>query len=307
VGLNGLTSKEEAEYPTYRDYLSAVQGKVNAEVFAKLQADPAGDNYHYSRGSDYDDMELSILERYKLINNPEGNSVSSENSPESYDISYKRTPDLEDINQDFTLNEYEKYYQYHISMRPEDLQVGRNYIVDKRVSSVKLRNGKVEDATWYQFRIPADEYEKAVGGINGVNSIRFMRMNLTNFEHPIVLRFATLDLIRSEWRTYEQALYNTQTAPTISGSVNVSSVNIEENGDREPVNYVLPPGISRVLDPSQPQLRQDNEQALCIKVTDLNTGDARAIYKNINIDLRQYNRLQMFSHANAYINDVTGL
>ena len=307
VGLNGLTSKEEAEFPTYRDYLSAVQGKVSAAAFAKLQADPAGDNYHYSRGTDYDDMELGILERYKFINNSEGNSVSSENSPESYDISYKRTPDLEDINQDYTLNEYEKYYQYHISMRPQDLQVGRNYIVDKRVSSVKLRNGKVEDATWYQFRIPVDEYEKAVGGINGVNSIRFMRMYLTNFEQPIVLRFATLDLIRSEWRTYEQALYNTQTAPTISGSVNVSSVNIEENGDREPVNYVLPPGISRVLDPSQPQLRQDNEQALCIKVTDLNTGDARAIYKNINIDLRQYNRLQMFTHANAMINDVTGL
>lgn len=307
VGLNGLTSTEEAEFPTYRNYLSAVQGKVSAEAFARLQADPAGDNYHYSRGSDYDDQQLSILERYKFINNPEGNSVASEDSPESYDISYKRMPDLEDINQDYTLNEYEKYYQYHISMRPEDLQVGRNYIVDKRVSSVKLRNGKIEDATWYQFRIPVDEYEKAVGGINGVNSIRFMRMYLTNFEQPVVLRFATLDLIRSEWRTYEQPLYNTQTAPSISGSVNVSSVNIEENGDREPVNYVLPPGISRVLDPSQPQLRQDNEQALCIKVADLNTGDARAIYKNINIDLRQYNRLQMFTHANAFINDVTGL
>ena len=307
VGLNGLTSAEEAQYPTYRDYLSAVQGKVSAEAFARLQADPAGDTYHYSRGRDYDEQQLGILERYKYINNPEGNSVSSEDSPESYDISYKRTPDLEDINQDYTLGEYEKYYQYHISMRPEDLQVGRNYIVDKRVSSVKLRNGKTEDATWYQFRIPVDEYEKAVGGINGVNSIRFMRMYLTNFEQPVVLRFATLDLIRSEWRTYEQPLYNTQTAPSISGSVNVSSVNIEENGDREPVNYVLPPGISRVLDPSQPQLRQDNEQALCIKVADLNTGDARAIYKNINIDLRQYNRLQMFTHANAFINDVTGL
>ena len=307
VGLDGLTSAEETEYPTYRDYLSAVQGKVNADVFAKFQTDPAGDNYHYSRGSDYDEQQLSILERYKYINNTEGNSVASENSPESYDISYKRTPDIEDINQDYTLGEYEKYYQYHISMRPEDLQVGRNYIVDKRVSSVKLRNGNTEEATWYQFRIPVDEYEKAVGGINGVNSIRFMRMYLTNFEQPIVLRFATLDLIRAEWRTYEQALYNTQTAPTISGSVNVSSVNIEENGDREPVNYVLPPGISRVLDHSQPQLRQDNEQALCIKVADLNTGDARAIYKNINIDLRQYNRLQMFTHANALINDVTGL
>lgn len=307
VGLDGLSNEEEAAFPTYRDYLSAIQSKVSAEAFAKFQADPAGDNYHHYRGSDHDDGQVGILERYKYINNTEGNSVASEDSPESYDISYKRTPDVEDINQDYTLGEYEKYYQYYISMRPEDLQVGRNYIVDKRVSSVKLRNGNTEEATWYQFRIPVDEYEKAVGGINGLNSIRFMRMYLTGFEQPIVLRFATLDLIRAEWRTYGQALYNTATAPTVSGSVNVSSVNIEENGDREPVNYVLPPGISRVLDPSQPQLRQDNEQALCIKVTDLNTGDARAIYKNINIDLRQYNRLQMFTHANAPVNDVTGL
>ena len=307
VGLDGLSNEEEAAFPTYRDYLSAIQSKVSAEAFAKFQADPAGDNYHHYRGSDHDDGQVGILERYKYINNTEGNSVASEDSPESYDISYKRTPDVEDINQDYTLGEYEKYYQYYISMRPEDLQVGRNYIVDKRVSSVKLRNGNTEEATWYQFRIPVDEYEKAVGGINGLNSIRFMRMYLTGFEQPIVLRFATLDLIRAEWRTYGQALYNTTTAPTVSGSVNVSSVNIEENGDREPVNYVLPPGISRVLDPSQPQLRQDNEQALCIKVTDLNTGDARAIYKNINIDLRQYNRLQMFTHANAPVNDVTGL
>ncbi|MBQ4002867.1 MAG: hypothetical protein II600_02710, partial [Bacteroidaceae bacterium] len=33
-----------------------------------------------------------------------------------------------------------------------------------------------------------------------------------------------------------------------------SSINIEENNDKEPVNYILPPGISRVVDPSQPQL-----------------------------------------------------
>lgn len=307
VGLNGLSSAEEAEFPTYRDYLSNIQGKVTPEVFAKFQADPAGDDYHYARGSDYDREEKSILERYKYITHTEGNSVASEDSPESYDISYKRTPDIEDINQDYTLNEYEKYYQYHISMRPEDLQVGRNYIVDKRISNVKLRNGNTEEAVWYQFRIPVDDYEKAVGGINGFNSIRFVRMYLTNFEQPIVMRFATLDLIRSEWRTYEQALYNNVTAPSVSGTLTISSVNIEENGDREPVNYVLPPGISRVLDPSQPQLRQDNEQSLCIKVSDLGTGDARAIYKNINIDLRQYQQLQMFTHANAFVNDVTNL
>lgn len=307
VGLNGLSSADEAEFPTYRDYLSTLSGVLSPEVYERFKQDPAADDYHYSRGTDYDEERRSILDRYKYINNPEGNSVASEDSPESYDISYKRTPDVEDINQDYTLGEYEKYYQYHISMRPEDLQVGRNHIVDKRVSSVKLRNGEFADATWYQFRIPVDDYEKAVGGINGFTSIRFVRMYLTNFEQPIVLRFATLDLIRSEWRTYEQPLSNGQTTAGTGGSLNVSSVNIEENGDREPVNYVLPPGITRVVDPSQPQLRQDNEQALCIKVTDLGTADARAIYKNINIDLRRYGHLQMFAHANALTDDVTGL
>ena len=302
VGLNGLSSIDEAEFPTYRDYLSNIQGVVSPLIFEKFKTDPAGDNYHYSRGAEHDQEQRSILERYKYINNTEGNNVTTEGF-----LPYKNSPDVEDINQDYTLNEYEKYYQYHINMRPEHMQVGQNYIVDKRVSSVKLRNGKTEDATWYQFRIPVKEYEKAVGGINGFTSIRFARMFLTNFEQPIVLRFATLDLIRSEWRTYEQALNSNNSAPSISGTLNVSSVNIEENGDREPVNYVLPPGISRVVDPSQPQLRQDNEQALCIKVTDLNTGDARAIYKNINIDLRQYKRLQMFNHANALLNDVTEL
>jgi hypothetical protein len=60
----------------------------------------------------------------------------------------------------------------------------------------------------------------------------------------------------------------------------VSTVNIEENSDRDPVSYTLPPGVSRVLDPSQPQIRQENEQALSLKITDLAAQDARAVYKN---------------------------
>lgn len=58
--------------------------------------------------------------------------------------------------------------------------------------------------TWYQFRIPLRDYEDNVGGITDFNSIRFMRMFLTNFEKPIVLRFGTFDLVRGEWRVYEQ-------------------------------------------------------------------------------------------------------
>lgn len=304
IGLDGLNSEEEKNYGAYKEFLMAIQGKVNPAVYDSLLLDPANDNYHYFRGSDYDAEQRSILERYKRINLPEGNSRSNENENESYDTSYKTTPDVEDINQDYTLNEYEKYYQYKISIRPEDFVVGRNYIVDKRTASVKLRNGNTEEVNWFQFRVPLKEYQKKVGNINDFTSIRFMRMFLTNFELPIILRFATLDLVKAEWRSYEQALYQGE-MPTTNGSMEISAVNIEENNDKTPVNYVLPPGVSRVVDPAQSQLAEENEQALSLTVKNLAPGDARAVYKNTNIDMRQYKHIQMFVHANALAENVT--
>jgi len=301
VGYNGLNDEEERSF--YQDYLSAIQGTVSAAVFDSIYNDPAGDDYHYFRGSDYDQMEAPILRRYKYINNPQGNSPDSDTRSESYDTSYKTTPDVEDINQDYTLNEYEKYFQYHVSIRPEDMVVGQNYIVDKRVSSASLRNGTSESVTWYQFRIPLDEYEQKVGSISDFTSIRFMRMFLTGFEKPIVLRFGSLDLVRGEWRIYEQNL----SGVSGSGTLAVSAVNIEENNDKTPVNYVLPPGIKREQDPTQPQLVESNEQALDIVVTNLSTNEAKAVYKNTNLDLRQYKRLQMFVHANAFEQNTTNL
>ena len=304
VGFNGLTDEEERQYDSYQDFLTQIQGKVNQAVFDSIWADPANDDYHYFRGSDWDQIEAPILQRYKFINGPQGNSPDSETRSESYDTSYKTTPDVEDINQDYTLNEYEKYYQYRVSIRPEDLVVGTNYIVDKRETAPKLRNGKQERVTWYQFRIPLDDYDQKVGAINDFTSIRFMRMFLNGFEKPVVLRFGTLDLVRGEWRVYEQNLTN---SASNSGKMAVSAVNIEENNDKVPVNYVLPPGIRRTQDPTQPQLVEANEQSLAMTVTNLSTGESKAVYKNTTLDLRQYKRLQLFVHGNAMENNVTNL
>ncbi len=298
VGYNGLTSEQERTYPVYADYLNRVQAIVRPEVFEAFHESPSADKYHYHRGRDYDEAEKPILERYKLINNPNGNSVDAEHSPESYSTAYKNTPDVEDINQDFTLNEYEKYYQYRVNISPEAMVVGSNYIVDKRVASVQFRNGKTSDVAWYLFRIPVDQYEKREGGISDFSSIRFMRMFMTGFDTPVVLRFATFNLVRGEWRGYEQALYSGKT-PDASGFMSVSAVNFEENNEKTPVNYVIPPGISRVIDPGQTQILQNNEQALSMTVTNLASGDARAVYKNTNLDLRRYKHIQMFAHANA--------
>ena len=298
VGLNGLNSTDEATFPVYQEYLAALKGRVRPEVYDSIAADPAGDNYHYFRGGDYDAAKRSIIERYKYFNNTEGNSPSS--SGESFSSAAKTTPDIEDANQDFTMDEYENFFQYKIVLRPEEMQVGKNYITDKRTVTTKLRNGNTESVDWYKFRIPIEEYDKIVGSIRDFTSIRFIRMYMTQFSKPITLRFATMQLVRGDWRPYQQPIASKlNTAPTISGEFTTSAVSIEEHGDRKPVNYVLPPGITRILDPNQPQLRQDNEQALSLNVNNLGSKESRAVYKKSNLDIRQYERIQLYIHAEA--------
>ena len=301
VGLNGLTDEEERVYPAYADFLQRVS--VNDSVRAVWNNDPANDDYHYFRGSDFDAQHTSILERYKRINMPQGNSPDSDQQTESYDTSYKTFPDVEDINQDYTLNEYERYYQYKVSIRPEDMRLGVNHISDVREATVTLRNGNRETVKWYQFRIPLSQPDKKEGSISDFSSIRFMRMFLTQFKKPVVLRFGSLDLVRGEWRVYDQPLGSSAN----SGTLEVSAVNIEENNNKQPVNYVLPPGISRVTDPSQPQLTEANEQAMNMVVKNLSPGEAKAVYRNTTLDLRQYKHIQMFVHANHLVDDVTAL
>ena len=301
VGFNGLTDAEEQAF--YRSaYLDQIQGKVNQAVFDSIFADPARDDYHYFRGSDWDAMRAPILLRYKNINNPQGNSPDSDSRTESYDTSYKSTPDVEDINQDYTLNEYEKYFQYHVSIRPEDLVVGTNHIVDKREYTQTWRDQTRSTVTWYQFRIPVEAFESRQGNISDFSSIRFMRMFLTGFKKPVVLRFGTLDLVSGKWRTYDQQL-----GAASGGTLEAGAVSLEENAEKTPVNYVLPPGIKREQDPNQPQLVEANEQALSLVVKDLTAGEAKAVYKNSTLDLRQYKRLQMFTHANALEQNTTNL
>ncbi len=302
IGINGLSDNDERGYGIYADYLSNIKDKVSPEAYGTFFDDPAGDDYHYFRGSDFDAAQTSILDRYKRINGSEGNSPNTSESRENYSTAYKAQPDAEDVNSDYTMNEYENFYEYHVSVRPEDLQVGRNFIVDSRKYSASLRNGKKEDVNWYLFRIPVDEFEGKVGSINDFSSIRFMRMYMTGFEEPVVLRFANLDLVTGQWRNYTQTLY-TGDKPSVSGSIVASAVNIEENNDKTPVNYVLPPGVSRVLNPEHRELTQENEQALALTVEHLATGDARAVYKTMNMDFRHYKHLQMFVHANALEGD----
>lgn len=313
VGLDGLPNDDEFNFSSYKDYLDRLRQRLPATTVAEMEQDrfspfndPAGDNYHFYRGYDYDEQRLGILARYKRYNGVEGNSLSPDEADDPLYQSSRSVPDVEDINQDNTLNEYERYFQYRVSIRPEDLVVGRNFITDKQTSIVRTRDGKDQEVEWYQFKIPLSDYEKVVGSINDFTTIRFARMFMTGFRQVTHLRFATLELVRGEWRGYDFNLNNRGDQPA-EGQLDLSVVNIEENADREPVNYVLPPGVTRITDPGQSQITQLNEQSMSMKVTGLDAGDARGVYRNTQLDLRNYSRMQMWVHAEALIDDVTNL
>ncbi|MCF8360116.1 MAG: cell surface protein SprA [Prolixibacteraceae bacterium] len=296
VGFDGLSDPDERSF--YNEYLEKLKNILSNDVFNVVEADPASDNFHYYRGDDYDRKELSIIERYKNYNNVEGNSPTSTQSSVTYQASSKTEPDIEDINNDNTLNEQETYYQYKVSLRPQDMEVGQNYIVDKvKRNTHTLANGKSDLVTWYQFKIPVKEYDEKIGEIYDFNSIRFMRMFLSNFSDSIILRFATLGLIRSDWRIEDDKIAEAGAVESPLTQFDLTSINIEEHQSRKPINYILPPGIEQEYDPSNPTPIKMNEQSMLLKVIDLGSGDARAVYKNIGLDVRQYKKLKMEVHA----------
>lgn len=287
IGLDGLTSENEQSF--FEGYLNNLGNILSPEAYQQAASDPSNDDYHYFLGTDYDNNQVGILDRYKKFNNHEGNSSTNANNSSIW-------PDQEDINRDNTMNELESYFQYRISIRKNDLEVGQNYIADKITSPVLLRNGETEEVTWYQFKIPVNEFEDKFGPISDFKSIRFMRMIMKGFDRETILRFASLDLVRADWRRYEKDLGEDDVVSP-DASIEVSSVSIEENGNREPVNYILPQDITRLQDPQNPQLTQLNERSLALKIKELMPGDARAVYKTTAYDMRRYRQLKMDVHA----------
>ncbi len=292
VGIDGLSDEHErVKYKSFLDILPA-----GSQAWTQAFEDPSADDFRYFLSSDYQDT-AGVISRYKDYNNTEGNSPTTEQSGGDF-AAATTLPNTEDINRDNTLNETDAYYEYHVELNPGNLNNDNPFITD-------IVRGK--DVNWYQFRIPIQDYERKYGNIEDFKSIRFMRMYLTGFSKPVILRFAELHLVRSEWRKYTDNL--ALGSPSVTdqyekGSFEITSVNIEENAAKNPVNYILPPGIDRVVDPSQPQVAQLNEQSVVFKVQDLPDGDARVAYKSPNMDLRQYKKMRMFVHAEALIGQI---
>ena len=300
IGFDGLTDDSERVVKDY--YLQRLINSfgTSSSIYQKAQQDPSNDNYKWYRDPSYDAAGSGILQRYKDFNNPSGNSPTAATNSE---LSAAATlyPDNEDLNRDNTLNETESYYEYQIDLTP-NMNVGTTkYVTDKRIVNVNYINGTTGQENWYLFRVPIKDYVGTVGGITDFKSIRFARMYLTDFEDSTVLRFARFDLIRNQWRSFGFNIDTTGSYTKVDNSnFNVLAVNLEENSNRTPVNYVIPPGIQRVqlLSNNGVNLLQ-NEQAMSLRVSGLKNGESRGVIKTLNLDMRQYGKLSMFIHAES--------
>ena len=287
IGLDGLKNEDE---------LAFYQAKV-FDINKLNQNDISSDNFQFFRSTSFDNTNASVITRYKNFNNTEGNSPTANQSPESYPISSSTYPDVEDINKDQTMNTVESYYEYKVSLNKSDLVKGINNIVDKKETSVTLADGSSKKTTWYQFRIPVRS-GTAINGISDFNSIRFIRMFMTKFKMPVVLRFGQLELVRGDYRRYLKTIDPAVNPPQDLtnqelNNFEVGVVNIEQNEEK----YVLPPGIVREQLQGSSRIQQQNEQSVSLKVKNLLQNETRAIYKNTSVDLRMYKKLKMFIHA----------
>ncbi|TDE05245.1 cell surface protein SprA [Flavobacterium sandaracinum] len=282
IGLDGLANANE--------------GAVYTNFASEL--DPAADDYIF-----YLNADGGIIDRYKMYNGTDGNSAVDITDPNR---GSSTVPDVEDINRDNTMNTINAYYEYSIDVQP-NMNVGQNYITDIRNTQVSLPDGSTTEARWLQFKIPVAQPENTIGNISDFRSIRFMRMFMTGFSEEVTVRFGALDLVRGEWRRYTNTLdFNDTNSDDDNTNLDVLAVNVQENNQRCPVNYITPPGVQREQLFNNNTVINQNEQSLALRVSGggLEPEDSRAVFKNVSIDMRQFKKLKMFLHAESLPGEI---
>ncbi len=291
VGFDGMNNA--GEQVLYADYLEELNNiSLSDEARAAIIADPANDDYRYYNSDDYEST-VSINDRYRKFNNPDGNAAVAGNQ-----LAASSNPDIEDLNSDNLLEQSEAYYEYKIKME-RGMGVDHPYIVNV-VEGDTLDN---IPSKWLHFQIPISEFTDNVGGIEGFRAIQFMRVYMTGFSEPVICRMARMGLVRNVWRKYEgeikepgEYISSDNDSETI---FNVTAVSLEEHSGRYPIPYEMPPGTIRELSPGTTngvQIQQ-NEQSLAVQVCNLPDGNAKAVFKAEQLDMRQFKRLQMWIHA----------
>ena len=299
VGYDGLIDGEEANqdgYSNFANFTNPITG----------EPDPAADNFVFYLDERWDTQtgQGYVPNRYKYFRNPEGNSPSGTLEAGS------ATPDAEDMNLDYNLDRIENYNQYSIALDQANLNLDNPFIVDSKRVTATFENGQTGETNWYLFRIPVSDYDLDAGAASAdvLTSARFMRMIVKGFDNQTTLRFATMDMVRSDWRRYSKNIFPNIDLPEGEEILDVEnlaigSVNVEENSTGNPP-YLVPPGIQREQYQTNAGLQSQNEASMVLQLDRLEAEDARGVFKNTNLDLRRYKNMRMFTHVHSGDNGV---
>ncbi len=307
AGFDGFLSEDERNHHTaFLDKINQMEanGDLTPAAAQALRDDPSSDDFVAYLDPELADAQIGILERYLNFDGPEGNTAANTENDQFSQGS--NLPNSEDLNQDNTLNENESYFEYKIPMFAGMDVSNHPYITDVVTHNASFRDGTADEVNWYHFQIPIREFTGRVGGIQDFRSIQFIRMYMTEFQRPVILRFAQLQLIRNQWMRYRFNLQSPgEYIPNDNEDLttfNVNVVSVEENSSKEPIPYVLPPGVEReqFVGNNAGNTFLQNEQSLMLEVCGLQDGDSRAVFKTLNFDFRQYERMQLFLHAEAF-------
>jgi cell surface protein SprA len=332
LGLDGLVSYTEDGYDDgvlettfYDDFVeradslrgalgqlglsSARQERLRAEV-ARILEDPSADDYHHYENDRYFGDEAffpqgaTLQDRFgRYYAGHELNSFEGQNQL-AEDVTLRRgiagAPDTEDLDgTGGSANITNNYFQYAIPLdsleqRAQTDAGATDYVVSKV--------GRNQD--WYKVRIPVRAFTSRVGNARDFTRVESIRLWTTGHARPITMRFASLELVGSQWRTSapvaEQPVDNGTVMDVGDGELRVASINNEEDPNYEP-----PVGAIVSESRTSTGVQQRNrEQALLLNVNELGPGQQRGVFKTYQqgLDLLKYSNLRMYTHVHGRSN-----
>jgi len=325
LGLDGLVSYTDGTYEAplleenfYADFVdhadslrgaigqlgltSAQRDRLRAEI-ARTKDDPSADDYHFYENDRYFNTReffpngASIQERLSRYQaGLELNGFESQNKL-AEDVTVKRglsrSPDRESLDGvGSQVNIDNNYFQYAVALdeldtRAQTDQGPTDYVVS--------RVGQNKD--WYKVRIPVQAFTRKVGNIENFDDIKSIRLWTTGHEAPVTMRFASLELVGSQWRASDPVATQPEDVNKGTGEVRVASINNEED-----LRYEPPAGAVVGRNRTSRGIQQrSREQSLLLNVDKLEAGQQRGVFKTFGqgLDLLKYSNLRMYTHLHG--------
>ncbi len=334
VGLDGLPSFPNNKFEleggagteqfVFADFLASLDNTVSVkypEILAREKAkallDPSSDDYYYFLNESFFNNNqffpggATIQERFtRFFAGHELNTFDAQNKlgADGDNSGNSRIPDTEDINLNSASDTDNSYFQYEVPLnlatldelaRPENTS---DYIINEIESSEGGRTG------WYLVRIPVKNFTRRVGGIQDFTLMESIRLWTTGHTSPITIRFATLELVGSQWRASDVVNATDIDGepippedPLMGARISIESINNEESP-----SYEIPKGAvrNRIREPQSGNIVDAREQAMVIRTSNLRANRHLAVYHTYTSpqDLLKYRNLRMFLHLNGTIN-----